>query len=168
MQIITEAIVVGRADPDSWVSYSRRRSTYSYDTVVPAVDQLAQAGLFEHEKVAPGNLGRPGPIKPAAERKPAAIKDAMQLVGSRTNRNAANRCRFAFADRASPEAERCGEDCVVYFFEAPSPTARTLCLVVIYEIAVPVAKDDALVRVMDDGQWPLAYVIEKFASSPEP
>ena len=62
-QIITEACVTGRADPDTWVSYSRRREFYaarqgrywpitlSYDTVVPVVDQLAAHGLLDHEKI---------------------------------------------------------------------------------------------------------------------
>ena len=59
-QIITEAFVVGRADKDGWVSYSRRRefyrersgrywpTTYTYDTVIPVVDQLAASGLLDH------------------------------------------------------------------------------------------------------------------------
>ena len=66
-QIITQAFLVGRADPDSWVSYSRRRQfyaerrgrywrpTYTYDTIVPAVDGLAAIGLFVHEKSQPGH-----------------------------------------------------------------------------------------------------------------
>jgi hypothetical protein len=67
-RIIAEAFVVGRADPSAWISYSRRRRfyaergryrspTYTYDKVVPAVDQLAASGLVEHEKAAPGQLG---------------------------------------------------------------------------------------------------------------
>src|SRR5262245_40551357 len=58
--IITEALVIGRADRDAWISYSRRREWYvsgrryrpaifRYSTVVPSVDQLAAAGLFEHQ-----------------------------------------------------------------------------------------------------------------------
>lgn len=60
-QILTEAYVIGRTSPDNWVSYSRRRefyaarrgrywpTTYTFDTVVPAVDQLATNGLLDHE-----------------------------------------------------------------------------------------------------------------------
>jgi|SRR5580704_2008037 hypothetical protein len=52
-QIIAEAYVVGRADPDAWVSYSRRRAfharrlrylapNYTYDNIVPGVDLLTR------------------------------------------------------------------------------------------------------------------------------
>jgi hypothetical protein len=68
-QIITEAFLVSRSDPNAWTSYSRRREfyssrrgrywppTYTYDFVVPAVDQLASLGLLDHEKMPEGNLG---------------------------------------------------------------------------------------------------------------
>src|SRR5262245_38745856 len=63
-QIITEALVAGNRS----ISYSRRcgfytgtqryyRPTYSYRAIVPAVDQLAKAGLIEHEKMPPGHRG---------------------------------------------------------------------------------------------------------------
>jgi hypothetical protein len=63
-QIITEALVAG----NSYISYSRRhdfynenqryyRPTYSYRAIVPAVDQLAAAGLILHEKMRPGHRG---------------------------------------------------------------------------------------------------------------
>jgi hypothetical protein len=61
--------VVGRADPKKWLSYSRRPEfyagrrgrywpkTYTYDTIVHTVDQLAALGFLDHEKMPPGNLG---------------------------------------------------------------------------------------------------------------
>lgn len=78
-EILTEAFVIGRADAKAWVSYSRRRAfyavrrgrywptTYTYDTVVPAVDQLAGLGLLEHEKMTPGHPGRQSRFKAASE-----------------------------------------------------------------------------------------------------
>src|SRR5262245_15264685 len=68
-QILTEAYIIGRADADRWVSYSRRRdfysarrsrycpTTFTYDLIVPAVDELAASGHLDHEKMPPGNLG---------------------------------------------------------------------------------------------------------------
>jgi hypothetical protein len=67
--ILAEAYIVGRADPDRWVSYSRRRefyavrrsryrpATYTYDLIVQAVDDLHALGLLAHQKMPPGNLG---------------------------------------------------------------------------------------------------------------
>jgi hypothetical protein len=63
--IITEALVAG---PNRYISYSRRkefyvqrqryyRVTYSYRSIIPAVDQLAAAGLLDHEKRPPGSRG---------------------------------------------------------------------------------------------------------------
>jgi hypothetical protein len=63
-QIITEALAAG----DRFTSYSRDkhfyargqryyRRTYTYSSVLPAVGQLADAGLIEHEKVPPGYRG---------------------------------------------------------------------------------------------------------------
>jgi len=75
VQIITEAYVVGRADVDSWISYSRRQAfyadrtgrywptTYTYSTVVPAVDQLAASGLLDHQKMPPGHRGEQSRFK---------------------------------------------------------------------------------------------------------
>jgi hypothetical protein len=68
VSILTEAIVVGRAEPDRWISYSRRPkfysnqdryhgSAYSYSTVPPTIDQLAAEGLLDHDKKSPGNIG---------------------------------------------------------------------------------------------------------------
>src|SRR5262249_50507507 len=64
-QIITEALVAG---PNRYISYSRRkefyvqrqryyRVTYSYRSIIPAVDQLAAAGLLDHERRPPGSRG---------------------------------------------------------------------------------------------------------------
>jgi hypothetical protein len=74
-QIITEAFVVGRSDNDSWISYSRREAfytarrgrywptTYTYSTVVPAVDQLAASGLLDHQQMPPGHRGEQSRFK---------------------------------------------------------------------------------------------------------
>jgi hypothetical protein len=62
--LITEALAAG----DRWISYSRDkhfytrgqryyRPTYTYHSILPAVGQLADAGLFEHEKMPPGHRG---------------------------------------------------------------------------------------------------------------
>ena len=76
VQIITEAFVLGRANPDQWLSYSRRKKfyaehrgrywprTYTYSTVVPTVDQLAALGLLENEIMPPGNWGGSHASKP--------------------------------------------------------------------------------------------------------
>ncbi len=66
--ILTEAAVVGRAEPHRWISYSRRKDFYAgqqryrgidykYSTVPPAIDQLSDLGLLENDKKSPGNLG---------------------------------------------------------------------------------------------------------------
>jgi hypothetical protein len=63
-QIITEVLVAG----DRSISYSRNknfyndsqryyRPTYSYRAIIPAIDQLAAAGIIEHEKMPPGHRG---------------------------------------------------------------------------------------------------------------
>jgi hypothetical protein len=62
--LITEALAAG----DRWISYSRDkrfytrgqryyRPTYTYHSILPAVGQLADARLFEHERVPPGHRG---------------------------------------------------------------------------------------------------------------
>jgi hypothetical protein len=62
--LITEVLAAG----DRWISYSRDkhfytrgqryyRPTYTYHSILPAVGQLADAGLFEHEKMPPGHRG---------------------------------------------------------------------------------------------------------------
>jgi len=66
--ILTEAAIVGRAEPDKWISYSRARDfyagkkryhgpAYAYRTVPPIIDALAAEGLLEHDKKRPGNRG---------------------------------------------------------------------------------------------------------------
>lgn len=79
VQIITEAFVVGRADPKQWLSYSRRKEFYAerrgrywpktctYSTVVRTVDQLAALGLLENEIMPPGNLGWQSRFKASPE-----------------------------------------------------------------------------------------------------
>jgi hypothetical protein len=63
-QIITEALAAG----DRFISYSRDthfythgqryyRPTYTYRSILPAVGQLAEAGIIEHEKMPPGHRG---------------------------------------------------------------------------------------------------------------
>jgi hypothetical protein len=63
-QIIAETLAAG----NRFVSYSRHkpfythgqryyRPTYSFCAILPAVDQLAAAGVIEHEKVPPGHRG---------------------------------------------------------------------------------------------------------------
>jgi hypothetical protein len=64
--ILTEAVLA--ADADQWVSYSRsndfysgrRRyhgTAYSRRTVIPNIDQLASAGLIDHDRAPPGRRG---------------------------------------------------------------------------------------------------------------
>ncbi len=66
--ILIEAVVTGRAEPDRWISYSRRKAfyagrgryrgiDYAYSTVPPVIDQLASLGLLENDKKPPGNFG---------------------------------------------------------------------------------------------------------------
>ena len=67
-QILAEAIAIG--DYPLWISYSRRREYYSrpnlrryfpatltYDNVVRSIDQMAGAGLLDHQKMPPGHRG---------------------------------------------------------------------------------------------------------------
>ena len=98
-QVLTEAFVVGRADPDGWISYSRRHefysarrgrywpTTYTYDQIVPAVDQLAAYGLLEHEKMPTGHRGWQSRFRASPELKTkvgevplAVIHDPHELV----------------------------------------------------------------------------------------
>ena len=66
--ILTEAYIIGRAEPHRWISYSRRRdfyadqqryrgTAYTYDTVVAEIDQLADCGLLENVVAKPGSRG---------------------------------------------------------------------------------------------------------------
>jgi len=66
--ILTEAVTVGRAEPDRWISYSRRKAfyagkrryhgtDYAYSTVPPIIDALAAEDLFKHDKKRPSSRG---------------------------------------------------------------------------------------------------------------
>lgn len=66
--ILTEAYIIGRAEPDRRISYSRRRdfyvdqqryrgTAYTYNTVVGEIDQLAEFGLLESVVADPGSRG---------------------------------------------------------------------------------------------------------------
>ena len=80
--ILTEAYLVGRADPARWIWYSRNKNWYSqapryrntaftYSTVTRTVDLLEQAGLIEHKKGVPGDISaRADPIGPSEPRGP--------------------------------------------------------------------------------------------------
>jgi hypothetical protein len=67
--ILTEALMIGRAQPGRWTSYSRRKEFYSrlrryrppcltYSTVLPCIDELVALGLIEHDQAYPGRWGR--------------------------------------------------------------------------------------------------------------
>ena len=67
--ILLEAVVVGRAEPGRFISYSRRNefytdllryhgTTYTFANVVPAIDKLADMGLLENHKTKAGRRGR--------------------------------------------------------------------------------------------------------------
>ena len=74
-QILAEAYIVGRAEPDRWISYSRRRKhyadhrsryrsrIYTYRRILWAVEHLAELGLLDHQKMSPGSLGRQSRFK---------------------------------------------------------------------------------------------------------
>jgi hypothetical protein len=66
--ILTEAYIIGRAEPHRRISYSRRRdfyadqqryrgTAYTYDTVVAEIDQLGDCGLLENVVAKPGSRG---------------------------------------------------------------------------------------------------------------
>ena len=66
--VLLEALIGNLVAPGQWISYSRRKewwttgrryrgSSYSYATVLTAVDTLAALGLLEHDQKPPGNLG---------------------------------------------------------------------------------------------------------------
>ena len=92
MQILTEALAAG----DRWISYSRfkqfythgqryYRDTYTYAGILPAVDQLAAAGMIEHEKMRPGHRGfqsrfRASPALLAETTKVEIIYEPMEII----------------------------------------------------------------------------------------
>ena len=66
--VLIEALIVARAEPTRWISYSRRRgfyarqqryfgTAYTFATVPPVIDQLAFCGFLEHDKKPPGSMG---------------------------------------------------------------------------------------------------------------
>jgi hypothetical protein len=68
--VLAQAIVTYRANPERWISYSRRAAWYAeprrqqyfpvrnaYAGMKSAVDQLAFVGLIDHDKAAPGDMG---------------------------------------------------------------------------------------------------------------
>jgi hypothetical protein len=67
--ILLEAHLVGRAEPDTWVSYSRRKEfyangkryrgvPYTFNNVIGSIDEGDRLGLLENVKVSPGQRGR--------------------------------------------------------------------------------------------------------------
>jgi hypothetical protein len=78
-QIIAEAFVVGRADPEARISYSRSKefyrvrparygpTNYSCSTVVATVDQLTALGLLDHRKMPAGNFGWQSSFKASSD-----------------------------------------------------------------------------------------------------
>ena len=79
--ILTEAYLIGRADPDGYISYSRNKTWYSaapryrgtaytYTTVTRSIDILASSGLLEHNKAPPGSYRK---IQSAFRATPALI-----------------------------------------------------------------------------------------------
>jgi hypothetical protein len=92
--IVTEAYLLCRGDPEhGWISYSRRkafykstryrRTTYTYTTVVRAVDFLAREGWLEHRKMPQGNLGWQSSFR-ASPKLMAAIDPAIAIAWETT------------------------------------------------------------------------------------
>jgi hypothetical protein len=94
--ILLEALIANRVAPGQWVSYSRRKewwsagtryrgTSYTYATVLPAVDELAALGLLEHDRKPPGNLGwqsrfRATEILQETAKIPTVIYDPGELI----------------------------------------------------------------------------------------
>jgi hypothetical protein len=95
--ILMEAYVLGRAEPDRCISYSRRRdhyanqrryrgAAYTYSTVIPEIDLLARNGLIENIVTKPGARGwqsrfRATPALISAVRRPLlAVCDPRELI----------------------------------------------------------------------------------------
>jgi hypothetical protein len=94
--VLLEAFIADLVAPRQWVSYSRRkewwsngtryrRASYSYATVLPAVGELAAAGLLEHDRKPPGNLGwqsrfRATPQLVQTVKIPTVIYDPVELI----------------------------------------------------------------------------------------
>jgi hypothetical protein len=78
--VLGQTLVTYRADPDSWISYSRNQNWYrhhgrqqyfpvptAYASMLSAVDQLASTGLIDHRKSAPGSRGQQSRFRGTAE-----------------------------------------------------------------------------------------------------
>lgn len=90
--ILTEAYMIGRNNSDAWVSYSRRREyytnhrsrywprTFTYDAVVPTVDQLTSAGFLDHEKMPSGNRGQQSRFKATTALIDLINREPMQIL----------------------------------------------------------------------------------------
>jgi len=76
--VVTEAYIIGRTQPDRSISYSRRRdfytdqqryrgTAYTYNTVLSAVDELADFGLLENVVAHPGSRGRQSTFRATPE-----------------------------------------------------------------------------------------------------
>ena len=75
--ILTEAALVGRADPEMMISYSRtkafygptryRLTSYGYRTVVGSVDLSDRYQIIEHDRAWPGRFGWQSRIRATAE-----------------------------------------------------------------------------------------------------
>jgi hypothetical protein len=94
--ILLEALIANRVAPGQWVSYSRRKewwsngtryrgTSYSYATVLPAVDELAAVGLLDHDRKPSGNLGwqsrfRATPTLQETVKIPTVIYDPVELI----------------------------------------------------------------------------------------
>lgn len=86
--IVAEAILVCRSDPEQWISYSRRknfywrtryrRTTYTYTSVIRAVDFCDDEGWLEHRRALPGSLGWQSTFR-ASPKLMAAIDPAIAI-----------------------------------------------------------------------------------------
>lgn len=94
--ILIEALIAKLVAPGQWVSYSRRKewwsngtryrgASYTYATVLGAVDELTGLGFLEHDRKPPGNLGwqsrfRATPKLPQAVTIPTVMYDPVELL----------------------------------------------------------------------------------------
>jgi hypothetical protein len=94
--VLLEALLTNLVAPGQWVSYSRRKewwsngtryrgTSYSYATVLPAVDELTAVGLLQHDRKVPGNLGwqsrfRATPTLQQTVKIPTVIYDPVELI----------------------------------------------------------------------------------------
>ena len=94
--VLLEALITNLVAPGQWVSYSRRKewwsngtryrgTSYSYATVLPAVDELAALGVLEHDRKPSGNLGwqsrfRATELLQERAKIPTVIYDPVELI----------------------------------------------------------------------------------------